>query len=159
MICCFSIGIVACKDEAENQKPIKPTITISASSVNLILGDSVQLTADYSKEKWVDFTWQSLNQEVAVVDNSGKVSAVGVGETKVLAKYAGITAQCEVKVNIGDNAPTLYKKHGFSNQITAYVGSQYQLDYGISFNKQTYGDGQFFFESSNEQAVSVDASG
>lgn len=159
VICCFSAFIVACNNGGQSQNEEKPTITLNSNSINLILGDSAQLQAVYSQEDWVKFVWESSNKDIAIVDENGKVSAVGVGETKIAAKYNDLTAYCSVVVNVGNLVPTLYKTHGFSNQITACIGSEYQLSYAVSFNKNTYNNGAFTFSSSDESSVSVDKNG
>lgn len=159
LLFCFSVLAFGC-DNCGKGEESEPTITLNAKSISLILGDSAQLTATYSEEKWVDFTWKSSNEDIVVVDETGKVTAVGVGEAKVTAEYNEAIAECAVAVNVGNSfVPTLYKKHGFSNTITACVGSQYNLDYAISFNNKKFDDGQFVFSSSDENSVSVDKDG
>ena len=159
-ICCFSVFVFACNDGSQTKTPQEnPIITLNSKSLSLVLGDSAQLQAEYSLQDWVSFVWQSSNTDIATVDENGKVYAVGVGETKVTVKYENLTAECYVIVGVGNYVPTLIKSHGFSNQITAYVGSEYQLSYSVLFNKHTYDNGVFSFESSDENFVSVDNDG
>ena len=77
--------------------PSLPTAKYGQLSVSL---DPVNATDQ-------DVTWTSLNQEIAAVDQNGKVTAVSGGETTILAASthgadgALVTAQCKVTVELG----------------------------------------------------------
>lgn len=85
-------------------------------------GDSIQLTPTFASEKEknedkiakaaekLTLEWTSSNEEIATVDETGMVTAVGAGEADITAKIhdTEITAVCAITVEIkadGVNAP------------------------------------------------------
>ena len=76
-------------------------ITISAADMTLEEGASGQLTAEIRPEDATDktLTWTSGDTAVAVVDETGKVTAVAAGSTVITVSTAnGKTAECTVTV-------------------------------------------------------------
>ena len=59
----------------------------------------VVFNPEYANNKNV--TWKSSNTAVALVDDSGKVTAIGNGETDIIAtsEEGGFTATCKVTVS------------------------------------------------------------
>lgn len=79
-------------------------ITLDQSDINLIPGESARLTATVSPSDATDMSviWSSANENVATVDNTGNVTAVGKGETVITATTTdkGFSATCDVTVTI-----------------------------------------------------------
>ena len=82
--------------------------TVTVSEYIRLETTYITLTAESEKEVTVaetapsnaEVTWTSEDENVATVDNNGKVTAVGAGRTKVIATTAGgATAECTVEVN------------------------------------------------------------
>lgn len=67
-------------------------------NVKLKLLDSNGEEAAASEYSYVSF--ESLNDSVAAVDNIGNIRAVSNGKTKVVARYADISAECDITVAI-----------------------------------------------------------
>ena len=76
------------------------SITLSEQALNMQIGENRMLIATVKPENATDktVTWQSLDSKVATVEN-GKVSAVGEGDTTVLAVCGSKTASCIVTVS------------------------------------------------------------
>ena len=78
------------------------SISINKKSLTLGLNESEQLTATVLPENATNrnVTWNSSNGEVAIVDENGKVTAIGIGKTTITAttKDGEHTATCEVNV-------------------------------------------------------------
>lgn len=79
-------------------------ITLDQSSISLTPGESAQLTATVEPSDATDgsVTWSSSDENVATVDNTGKVTAVGKGEANITATTTdqGLSATCKVTVTI-----------------------------------------------------------
>ena len=84
--------------------PVQVTsITLNKSYAELTVGDQLQLTATVKPTNAQDksVTWSSTNEAVAVVNESGKVYAVGTGFSHIKAKAndgSNKTASCLVTV-------------------------------------------------------------
>ena len=81
------------------------SITLDKSSLVMSLGSSQQLTATIlpSNASATSITWQSLNTAVATVNSNGKITAVDIGETDIIAMVDNVYAICHVTVGILPN--------------------------------------------------------
>ncbi len=78
-------------------------ITLSQSSVTLIEGETITLTATVTPDDATDssVTWSSSAPSVATVDNTGKVTAIAPGSVTITATAndgSGVSASCEIIV-------------------------------------------------------------
>lgn len=77
-------------------------VSLSKTALSLFTGESANLTATVEPGNATNkaVTWESSNTEVATVDNSGKVTAVGAGEATitVTTEDGDHTASCKVTV-------------------------------------------------------------
>ena len=90
---------------------VKPSISISNSSLSMTVGDNEYLSATTSPSGQ-SISWSSSDSSVASVSSNGRVSAVGAGSTTITAeiwvdrnKYS---AACNVTVKESITAPTNY---------------------------------------------------
>lgn len=74
---------VYCKSNVVYAASNVETVNINKESLVIYEGDSEQLKINGSEEV---FQWESLDKSVVVVDDTGKVTAVGVGSTHVIAQ-------------------------------------------------------------------------
>lgn len=123
----FSLGLAACNNGGgEGQKSSQTgqteriTITAAEGKKDLILGDTVQLTASVQ-----GVTWASKNPEVATVDQNGLVTSKAVGSATITASKDGYKdGSISIKVDLerititaADNKTSLLA--GESVQLTA----------------------------------------
>ena len=111
----LAVSLVACGSAKID------SMTLPESQI-LNKGDSIQLTPTFASEKEksedkiakaaekLALEWASSNEEIATVDETGMVTAVGAGEADITAKIhdTEITASCTIIVEIkadGVNAP------------------------------------------------------
>ena len=78
-------------------------ITLNKTEAELVAGEKLQLTATISPDNATDksVTWSSSNQAVAVVNESGQVTAVGSGICNITATAndgSGVTGSCLITV-------------------------------------------------------------
>ena len=97
------VAFVSCKPDKKD--PVKVTeVKLSKTTLSMAVGDKESLAAtvipDNADDKSV--TWESNNEDVATVDNSGNVNAKGVGKAKITVKTkdGGLTATCDVTVEL-----------------------------------------------------------
>lgn len=74
----------------------QPDVTLSQSRVSMYKGQELQLTAEVSSG--IAPVWKSNRSSVAVVDETGKVTAIKNGTAIITAKVDGIARICEVTV-------------------------------------------------------------
>ena len=76
------------------------SITLNKSSVALSKGGTQQLNATIwpSNASASSVTWLSMNPAVATVSSSGKVTAIAMGETDIVAMVDNVRATCHVTV-------------------------------------------------------------
>lgn len=90
-----ALGLVGCtNDEPE----ITTSIKLSATELNLTIGQTAQLTATITPESAEgDVSWSVANSAVATVE-AGLVTAVAPGETTITASVGKASARCKIVV-------------------------------------------------------------
>ena len=94
LLMCF----VSCdKDEATKAE----TIVLSQNSVTLTEGECITLTYSVLPQNAEYYlSWQSLNTDIATVDQYGEITAISAGQTNVIVSdMNGASAVCSVLVN------------------------------------------------------------
>lgn len=116
---------------------LKPLNSINMNKENLALnkGESSNLSVTYNPSDTTDnktVTWSVGNTNVATVDSTGKVTAIGKGSTTIIAKVGDKSATCVVNVK---------EKSYIYNGIdyTPIFDAQYYLN-RYSDIKQAFGD-------------------
>ena len=91
-----ALGLVGCtNDEPE----ITTSIKLSATELNLTIGQTAQLTATITPESAEgDVSWSVANSAVATVE-AGLVTAVAPGETTITASVGKASARCKIVVS------------------------------------------------------------
>lgn len=104
--------IISDDEEYEDDEIYVTSITVNPTTVNLSVGESKAITATIKPTNATNkgITWKSHNTNVATVSQSGKITAVGVGNTTVTAEAidgSGVVAAIDVTVTaetiIADN--------------------------------------------------------
>jgi hypothetical protein len=101
-------------------------IQITRRHQNMVVGENQQLTAtaiysDASSEIIDNPLWQSLDESIAFVDESGKLTAVSDGWTLVVASHNGLTGKC--RISVGDEIPTVAQHYG---NLILVAGAMFQ---------------------------------
>lgn len=131
------------------------SVTITPTSVELIEGETATLTAEVLPEDAEDktVTWESLDESIATVDQTGKVTAVKPGKTKIMATCASKGATCDVTVSgkpvesVTVDPAQASLKSGEQKQLTATVLPEDAEDKTVTW------------ESSDESVATVDETG
>lgn len=93
-------GYIVSDDTIVPEVPVKG-VKLDKTAVSIGIEDTFKLTATVNPANATDksVTWSSDNVDVAVVDESGQVTAIGVGTAKITVTTGnGKTATCTVKV-------------------------------------------------------------
>lgn len=133
------------------------SITLSVSSIEFAsIGENRQLVATILPDDAIDKSviWQSSNESVCTVTNSGLVTATGVGTAVITAITVdgGHTATCIVKVIQHVTEIALNK-----NVVTLKVGESDLLK--VMINPANADNRTVIWSSSNNQIATVDVSG
>ena len=94
------LGLFAACGGQELDVPVS-SVTISRPSAELVIGETVQITATVIPSDATDknILWSSANPSVATVSNGGLVTAVAEGSTEITASAGGKKASCKVTVS------------------------------------------------------------
>lgn len=102
-----------------------PKVKLNKTKIKLYRGHSCQLSATVSSG--VDPTWRTNKKSVAVVDETGTITAIKHGTATITAKVDGVEKRCEVIVEqpvIKLSSTELTLKEGKTKKITASVSSR-----------------------------------
>lgn len=107
MLLAFSVVAMAVsckKDQNPDKDPDKITLNLDKTEVTLNIGESVTLNPQVTPaDAEVSFSWSSSDDNVAVVDNAGKVTAVSAGNAVITVSADDASASCNVIVK--DDTP------------------------------------------------------
>jgi Zn-dependent metalloprotease/uncharacterized protein YjdB/fibronectin type 3 domain-containing protein len=89
-------------------KPVKEVI-LDKTTAGLKVGESTNLTATVSPTDAsnIEISWSSSNNSIAAVDDTGRVTATGLGTARITVTAAdgGLTANCDIIVFEDPDAP------------------------------------------------------
>lgn len=130
-------------------------VTLNETSTALVVGNTKQLTATVAPANADDstVTWKSGNTNVATVDQTGKVTAVGVGTTTITATAGGKSATCTVTVTA---KPVPIETIALRDAAVS-VGGTIQLEPVFTPADTTQRD--VTWSSSNSKIATIDANG
>lgn len=127
-------------------------ISISKSEIILGAGETYALNVVVENGDISCVTFTTSNSKVAVVDNNGKITAVGVGTAIIAAEtYNGKTAVCNVTVKKSADSIKLDKTN-----ITLGIGEEYDFSSSIPSDTAAY---YRLYYSDNSEVASVERSG
>ena len=132
------------------------SITLNASSQNLITGESFTLTATVEPAKTTDtVVWSSSNEAVATVSD-GTVTAAKAGTTEITATAGNVKATCTVTVSDPVYKVTDIKLTAAPSRRIA-AGKKVKLKAPIAPSNAT--DKSVTWTSSNKKVATVNAKG
>ena len=132
------------------------SITLNASSQNLITGESFTLTATVEPAKTTDtVVWSSSNEVVATVSD-GTVTAAKAGTTEITATAGNVKATCTVTVSDPVYKVTDIKLTAAPSRRIA-AGKKVKLKASIAPSNAT--DKSVTWTSSNKKVATVNAKG
>lgn len=132
-------------------------IILGKNEVTLYIGETEKMISTVSpiEKDGVDINWHSNDKSVAIVDNDGLITAIGEGETDIVAgiKNTDVSATSHVKVLVKE-----IKKIELSiTNVNLKKDETKQIIATITPEDATYPT--LKFESSNENVVTVDDNG
>ena len=130
------------------------SVTLDKNELSLEKDESAVLTATVNPDDATDktVTWESDNEDVATVDENGKVTAVGGGTATITAKAGNKSATCEVTVTVPVTSVALDK-----NELSLEKGESAVLTASVNPDDAT--DKTVTWESSDETVATVDENG
>ena len=127
-------------------------ISLNKTTLALNRGVTETLTVNYNPSDTTDsktVTWSSENTSVAKVDQNGKITAVDVGTTNILAKVGSKTASCSVTVKAPLTGISL-------NKTTLSLRKQSTETLVVSYDPiNTTDDKTITWTSDNEEVATV----
>ena len=134
-------------------------VSLNKNETTMTIGNTEKLTATINPSNATNkaVTWESTNTNVATVDSTGKITAVGVGEAtiRVTTIDGEYTAECKVTVE-----EIVVKVTGVSlnkSETTMTIGNTEQLIATINPSNAT--NKNVRWESTNTNVATVDSTG
>ena len=136
------------------KKPVS-CVALSSHEETMIHHSTKMLTATVSPDDatYPEVTWSSDNETVATVDQTGKITAVGVGTATITATADGISDTCAVTVVKKDVTGIVLNK----TSETILAGKTLALTATVSPADATYPE--VSWSSSNNAVATVDQTG
>ncbi len=146
---CFAFSACSSCKSTEDDPNINYEVSLDAQKLSMTLGDEEVLIARYTQVEGVEVSFSSADENIVTVDNYGRLTAVNVGTTTVMATYGTATAVCEITVGLGDMIPIL-KMTGVTNStVKTSLDTFIDLNGLVEFNGKTYDDATFEYTLSD----------
>ena len=120
-LACSAVALTACNDDKKDSggavtpppvvTPSKPDLQLSTNAIDVLLGNSVQLTAIYEAADDKELIWSSSAPAIVSITDDGMITALDSGSATITATYGELTATCAVNVVFGDQQPVLMIKN------------------------------------------------
>ena len=140
------------KKDDEDEK--KNRVALNVKSCELLIGDEFILSMDYDLDGDTSFTYSSSDENIAKVDENGKVVAVNSGTATITVTYGDASDTCEITVGRGNVLAYLEYEQIPNGVIRLCVNDELPLAPIVSFNGKTYRDVAVEYTLSNS-AVGV----
>ena len=131
-------------------------ISLDHEALDLTLGESGALVANYLKQAGKVLTYSTSNSSVVTVDSKGNLLAVSEGTATITAEYAGLTDTCTVTVGLNGNVPMIQLSYVNDDTLTMIDWTQLDLTGKVLFNKNVYEDVTFEYTLSDSSVGSVE---
>lgn len=156
-LCILSLS--SCGDDNEPEMKDQLQITLNKESLVLEIGSSEKLVAGFSPADTENqaHTWATENPQIATVDETGKVTAVSVGTTRITATALANKAKATCVVEVVDKIIPVSSITLNTKEETIVVGSITQLTATIS--PATATDQRVTWTSGNSAVATVDDNG
>ena len=138
-------------------QPLNATaISIDVKNIELLIDEEIKLTYKITPDNTTNkqVTWSSADINIATVDDTGKVKAIGVGETKITAMTNNLISDvCDVKIN-----PVKATSISLSqNSISMEMSDKQTLN--VSFTPVNTTNKKIIWSSSNSSIATVSETG
>lgn len=137
-------------------KSAPTSVTLSASNLELYLGQKAQLIANLkSADSAAKLRWESSNTAVAVVDNDGVITPISYGEATItVITYNGLKDSCKIRVT-AEPAQIMVD----ATDLRMYYKQSFSLNARLLDKDGKECAGELTYESSNPSVVEVSSSG
>ena len=148
----------------EELPPEVSSVTVNLSSLMLEVGDTHRLTAVARTSEGmmvggVDFEWSSDDIDVASVDQTGLVTAVGAGMANITAMAEGVTS-APVRITVAEPPPVVASIMVSPSAMTMEVGGTFQFEAtALTADGMAIPDVQFTWMSDDDGIATVDDTG
>lgn len=154
-------GFVAlCKVTVKAKVVVAESISLSTTTASLTVGETLQLSANILPENTSnkDICWTSTNTDIAVVSESGLVSAIKEGDVQIIASTtdgSNLSAICEISVN--SQFVSITQIAISPSSVRLAVGETFNLEAQITPADAT--NKTINWSSTNSSVVTVDSYG
>lgn len=151
VLCALSFGLVACGGEVNTSPTTKYSFSINRNEIVMDTGDTFVLVAVCGDAAVI---FETDDDTVATVDESGKITAVSEGETFISAKADGETLSCKVTVLAPEYAIVFDK----ADEITVAKNAVIEINAALTrdgVEKQT----EILWSVTNESGCSMQTNG
>ena len=145
--CFFGCG----KTEDKSGSDIADAVSINFASVSLAPGESEQLYASH-KDRDEKVLWSSSDDNVVIVDATGFITAINIGEAEITAKVGDVLSTCKVSVVGAQFVPILTLS---SEEVSVFAGETFYALAAVTLGGKSV-DATVSWNSENPAIATVD---
>ena len=138
---------------------VEATLSLNASEISLLVGEEKYISAQTNNLEGYTLAFASNNEDVALVDNSGKITAYGEGTAVITATYTNgdkiKSATCNVAVGFANYVPFLEIEGGLQDVTQISLNDKLSITPFITFNNLSFYDATYEITSLNESIIEI----
>ncbi len=134
---------------------VKAELTLDKKAVQTSVYETFKLKAT-AKNTDGNVQWKSLNADIAYVDESGNVTTLGVGETKIVAYIGDVQDECIVTVSATTQVPVISGSNFIDDKVALAVNGSFTPNFTMDFNGTAQENVEFVMESLNASVATVE---
>lgn len=144
--------------------PKNASILADRESAQLIIGNTVAIEATYYYNMWVPrvdepLIWQSANEAIAVVSQTGVITAIARGQTQIMiSSNDGVTKNIPVTVVESDNEVANVTVSANETSLTIGETLQFTAE-AFTISNATVSNASFSWSSNDTGVATVDQNG
>lgn len=148
-------------NKIDNDEPtdvISENIKLNKNDVSLDIGGSFELKVTLVPSNGNEvINYESSNENIAKVDNDGKIIGVSAGETTILVTVEGTNLKTECRVEVSNHIITVRELFVQNSRVSLKVGETYQLDVTVIPDNAV--DKSLIYSLGDNEFLSVDENG
>ena len=138
---------------------VEATLSLNASEISLLVGEEKYISAQTNNLEGYTLAFASNNEDVALVDNSGKITAYSEGTAVITATYTNgdkiKSATCNVAVGFASYVPFLEIEGGLQDVTQISLNDKLSITPFITFNNLSFYDATYEITSLNESIIEI----
>ncbi len=155
-VCAMLFAGCDCSGEPEPTPETESALLLDKKAVQATVYQSFTLKATGEAADNGTVNWKTLDDNVVAVDENGNATALGVGETKIVAYTDDAEAECIVMVSATTQVPIIEATNLIDDTVSMVKDTIFTPNLVLTFDGEELNNVEFVIQSLNDDVVTVE---